>query len=164
MDRIALNRRFFGLLRSLAIDKETFYEARGIASLAELSDTEVNTLCEELFAALRHAGVQPQQRVWRSDSANVRSWRSNCLRLLQSLGVYYVAPGDDNAAVWSRVNAFCRLPRIAGAEFRDLSVEQLRTLYRKLSTLRDKGYYHHRQAQPIEAVEEFVRRSITNVQ
>lgn len=159
MDRKALNGRFFGLLRNLGIDKETFYEARGIESLTALSDAEVNTLCEELCAALHRTGMQPQRQTWRSSSAEVRRWRSNCLRLLQELGVYYVAPGDDNAAVWSRVNAFCLLPRIAGAEFRDLTVEQLRALYRKLSTLRDKGYYHRRTAAP-ESVDEYMRRTM----
>lgn len=163
MNRNALNKRFFGLVKSLGIDKEVLYDARGIKHLTELSDGQLYALCTELSAARRKPGGEPQPRTWRSSDATMRDWRSNCLNMLTELGVYYMALGEDSNAKWSRVNAFCASPRIAGAPFGELSVAALKALYRKLCALKDNGYYYKRKAQASDTVDEHIHRTITKV-
>lgn len=61
----------------------------------------------------------------------LRRPRSVCLHLMQDLGI---DTGD-----WSRVDSFCKDPRIAGKMFRFLTVEDLDRLHRKLRAIKKHG-------------------------
>ena len=60
----------------------------------------------------------------------LRKWRRICLKLLQEIGV---DTGD-----WTRVNAYCMNPRIAGRPFSELSAEGLSELSVKLRMILKK--------------------------
>lgn len=64
---------------------------------------------------------------WRE---SLRRSRSVCLKLLQQIGV--------DTTRWSAVNSYCRSPRIAGKEFRELSVDDLDKLSLKLRMILKK--------------------------
>jgi len=57
--------------------------------------------------------------------------RSCCLRLMQQIGV--------DTSCWARVDNFCCHPRIAGKAFRGIRLEELRSLERKLRSIKRKG-------------------------
>ena len=62
-----------------------------------------------------------------------KKWRSSALHQLQLYGV--------DTTDWNKVNEFCKQPRIAGKEFRDLDCEELETLTKKMRVIirkRDK--------------------------
>lgn len=67
---------------------------------------------------------------WRSVRPALRKHRSTCLHLMQMIGV--------DTANWNAVNAYCRSPRIAGAEFRNLSIDELCNLSNKLRSILKK--------------------------
>lgn len=58
--------------------------------------------------------------------------RSNVLLRLARLGISTV----DN---WDEINAFCLSPKIAGKEFRELTLQELRALVPKLEAIIRKG-------------------------
>lgn len=62
----------------------------------------------------------------------LRRQRSITLKLMQQLGI--------DTTDWSRVNDFCRNPRIAGKAFGALSTEELGGLATKLRTIKRKGW------------------------
>lgn len=90
-------------------------------SLREMEPGEYERMCREL-----EERVGPDPRV-----AEMRRLRSECLRLMQKLGI--------DTTDWVRVNAFCRDGRIAGVEFRRLSGEELERLAAKLRLIMRKG-------------------------
>ncbi len=57
----------------------------------------------------------------------LRKARSGVLHQMQLYGI--------DTADWTRVNAFCRDPRIAGKEFRELDVEELNALNTKMRAI-----------------------------
>ena len=62
-----------------------------------------------------------------------KKWRSSALHQLQLYGV--------DTTDWNKVNEFCKQPRIAGKEFKDLDCEELETLTKKMRVIirkRDK--------------------------
>lgn len=62
-----------------------------------------------------------------------KKWRSSALHQLQLYGV--------DTTDWNKVNEFCKQPRIAGKEFRDLDCEELEALTKKMRAIirkRDK--------------------------
>lgn len=61
----------------------------------------------------------------------VKKARSQALLWIQRLGI--------NTLDWDAVNAFCLSDKIAGKEFRDLSIAELQVLHRKLRSIYDKG-------------------------
>lgn len=60
-----------------------------------------------------------------------RKHRSQCLRLMQKLGI--------DTTDWTRINAFCQDQRIAGKVFSQLSNEELEQLSVKLRSIQRKG-------------------------
>lgn len=65
------------------------------------------------------------------ERALLRKMRSECLKQMQRLGV--------DTTDWTRVNALCQDPRIAGKEFRCLKAEELKAVSVKLRVIRGKG-------------------------
>lgn len=62
-----------------------------------------------------------------------KKWRSSALHQLQLYGV--------DTTDWNKVNEFCKQPRIAGKEFKDLDCEELEALTKKMRVIirkRDK--------------------------
>ena len=62
-----------------------------------------------------------------------KKWRSSALHQLQLYGI--------DTTDWNKVNEFCKQPRIAGKEFRDLDCEELEALTKKMRAIirkRDK--------------------------
>lgn len=62
-----------------------------------------------------------------------KKWRSSALHQLQFYGV--------DTTDWNKVNEFCKQPRIAGKEFKDLDCEELEALTKKMRVIirkRDK--------------------------
>lgn len=57
----------------------------------------------------------------------LRKARSGALHQMQLYGI--------DTADWTRVNAFCRDPRIAGKEFRELDTEELNALNTKMRAI-----------------------------
>lgn len=87
-------------------------------SLREMEPQEYEGLCRQLERCSRSAAIRREQR------EQLRRKRSEALHLMQRMGV--------NTACWDTVNAFCRQPRIAGKEFRDLDIEELDETKRRL--------------------------------
>ena len=87
-------------------------------SLREMEPQEYEGLCRQLERCSRSAAIRKEQR------EQLRRKRSEVLHLMQRMGV--------NTACWDTVNAFCRQPRIAGKEFRDLDIEELDETKRRL--------------------------------
>ena len=87
-------------------------------SLREMEQQEYEGLCRQLERCSRSAAVRREQR------EQLRRKRSEVLHLMQRMGM--------NTACWDTVNAFCRQPRIAGKEFRDLDIEELDETKRRL--------------------------------
>lgn len=85
-------------------------------SLRELSDREYHTLCDTLERTL---GMK--------ERTELRRIRSQCLHLMQRYGV--------DTADWSKVDAFCQNPRIAGKQFRQIEIDELVALSRKLRAI-----------------------------
>jgi hypothetical protein len=130
-NRNRLLARFHALLRELGAEqhKEAIYAARGVAGSRELSDGQLLEIIEQLEG----------ERATVSDAA-VRTLRSNALRLLTDIGVYYVAAGEGQADCWRRVNDFLMQDRIAGRRLYALDIQGLKALVRKLRAMKDKGY------------------------
>ena len=92
-------------------------------SLREMTSVEYKTLCSELE---RTVGISRQKYV-----DELRRSRSVCLRLMQKIGV--------DTTDWTRVNEFCRHPRIAGKPFARITLEELEHLALKLRSIQRKG-------------------------
>lgn len=56
-----------------------------------------------------------------------KKWRSSALHQLQLYGV--------DTTDWNKVNEFCKQPRIAGKEFKDLDCEELEALTKKMRVI-----------------------------
>lgn len=93
-------------------------------SLKEVTDREYNALCEELQ---NQVGGDKVRQIARE---NLRRNRSSVLHQLQKMGV--------NTTNWDAINNFCRHPRIAGKEFRNLTEDELQTLLIKLKMIQKK--------------------------
>lgn len=118
--------RFYALFNRLpGVDREDMKEtlvssftAGRTTSLREMTASEYEALCKELE---RRTG-------WRDE---LRKKRSVCLRLMRM--------ADIDSGDWTKVNAFCRHPRIAGKEFARLGVKDLDALQKKLRAIIRKG-------------------------
>lgn len=121
--------RFYVLLKKLpGADKETLVEqfTNGrTAHLHEMSESEYRIMCNEME---RVAGYDERREAIRKE---LRRKRSMCLKLMQQLGV--------DTTDWARVDNFCMNPRLAGKPFRNISIEELDALQRKLRTIERKG-------------------------
>lgn len=92
-------------------------------SLREMTKKEYDTMCDKLEGATA--------RLLRSVKDEQRKHRSKCLRLMQKIGI--------DTTDWTRVNAFCEDPRIAGKVFARLTNEELEQLSVKLRSIQRKG-------------------------
>lgn len=117
--------RFYTLLKKLpSADKETLVEQYTNGRTVHLHRTtmqEYNKMCNDMEQV---AGYD--ERMHRMHEA-LRKARSGALHQMQLYGI--------DTADWTRVNAFCRNPRIAGKEFRELDVEELNALNTKMRTI-----------------------------
>lgn len=97
-------------------------------SLKEVTKAEYEAMCSsmEKIGSNAHA---PGTRVQNKSDPRKKA-RSTCLHQMQLYGV--------NTADWKVVNKFCSDKRIAGKEFRELSIEELEDLTKKLRAMRAK--------------------------
>ena len=86
--------------------------------LHEMTPKEYNALCESLEERTGWRDLQKKKR-------------SLCLKLMQKLGV--------DTTDWTRVNEFCKNPRIAGKAFAQLGVKDLDALQVKLRAIDRNG-------------------------
>lgn len=91
-------------------------------SLREMTKKEYDEMCDKL--------EEFTPRLLRTARDELRRYRSVCLNLMQRIGV--------DTTSWQAVNDYCRSPKIAGVEFRDLSVENLDKLSLKLRMILKK--------------------------
>lgn len=99
------------------------------ASLREMTRREYNDCCDALE---RLNGEKDGQRKLRSIN----------LKLMQKLGI--------DTTDWTRINAFCRDPRIAGKVFARLDSSELEALSVKLRSIQRKGGLRPKAA-PVQA-------------
>lgn len=92
-------------------------------SLREMTKKEYDTMCDKLEGAT--------DRLLRTVRDIQRHHRSVCLKLMQKLGI--------DTTDWTRINAFCEDPRIAGKVFARLTNDELDQLSVKLRTILRKG-------------------------
>ncbi len=88
-------------------------------SLREMTEAEYKAMCTSLERKLDPAAHYTVQELKRC--------RSAALHQMQLYGV--------DTTDWSKVNDFCRQPRIAGKAFRDLDCEELAALTKKMRTI-----------------------------
>ena len=89
-------------------------------SLREMTEAEYTAMCMAL-----ERKVSPDARAVYIRERKRR--RSSALHQLQLYGV--------DTTDWSKVNAFCEQPRIAGKPFRDLDCEELEALTKKMRAI-----------------------------
>ena len=92
-------------------------------SLREVSKKEYVAICEAMERVA--PGVDRDEF-----AEQLRKSRSVCLRLMQKIGV--------DTTSWRVVNDYCNSPKIAGADFRDLSIDDLDRLSLKLRMILKK--------------------------
>lgn len=118
--------RFYALIKKIEhYDKEELkrqlvhqYTKGRTESLREMYYGEYNMMCNALQA--------------QSDATTgIKKERSVVLKLMQKCGV--------DTTSWDKVNALCLDSRIAGKEFRRLSIEELEELAVKLRVIERKG-------------------------
>ena len=93
-------------------------------SLREVSKAEYATI----IATMKKACPDDDHRAaWREE---LRYKRSICLKLMQQIGI--------DTTSWTAINNYCKSPKIAGSEFRELSTEDLEQLSKKLRMILKK--------------------------
>lgn len=136
--------RFYAIFNRLPYkgDREEFkksvvlqYTWNRTEHLHEMTGREYNECCAGMEKMLP-ATATPQhtgQKEWMNSKEYFerKKWRSVVLHQMQVMGI--------NTADWNRVNAFCQDGRIAGKAFRELSIEELEVLSRKLRSIERKG-------------------------
>lgn len=127
--------RFYAIFNRLPYngDREEFkksvvlqYTWNRTEHLHEMTEREYNDCC----AALEKMLAPDARDVFIRER---KKWRSSALHQLQLYGV--------DTTDWNKVNEFCKQPRIAGKEFRDLDCEELEALTKKMRAIirkRDK--------------------------
>lgn len=117
--------RFYALLRNHPFaDKNELvmtYTGGRTTHLHEMKPYEYKEMC----AALDNTDFSAQKQ-------QLKKARSAVLLRLGRLGINTV----DN---WDEINAFCLSPKIAGKEFRQLSLQELKDLIPKLQSIIHKG-------------------------
>lgn len=88
------------------------------AHLSEMKQQEYAAMCKTLEGQLGYTDQRKKQR-------------SICLHLMQGLGI--------DTHDWSRINDFCRNPRIAGKPFADITLDELKALANKLRAIERSG-------------------------
>lgn len=92
-------------------------------SLREVSKKEYAAICEAMERVA--PGIDRDKF-----AEQLRKSRSVCLRLMQKIGV--------DTTSWRVVNDYCKSPKIAGADFRVLSIDDLDRLSLKLRMILKK--------------------------
>lgn len=140
MERKSLIRLFHSLLSELKLmhHKEDIVEAYGVKSTTELTDAQLADAIDYL-----------QSKKSNSSIIEIKYWRSINLRILTDIGVYYTLQGENCRDCWRRVNDFVASSRIAGNEFYNLNVGELKKLSNKLREMREKGYYYKKVSDTI---------------
>lgn len=119
--------RFFALFNKLPCvgEREEFrrqivlqYTWNRTGSLREMTRREYDDCCEVLEEL---SGMKAEQK----------KLRSRVLKQMQKTGI--------DTSDWTRINAFCQDPRIAGKVFARLSNEELEALSLKLRSIQRKG-------------------------
>lgn len=95
------------------------YTSGRTESLKEMTGKEYRMLCEKI-------------EEMNGGRDELKRRRSITLKLMQELGV--------DTTDWTRINDFCRHPRITGKMFRELSIEELIGLATKLRGMKRKGW------------------------
>lgn len=115
---------FYALLRDHPMaDKDELvltYTGGRTSHLHEMKAWEYREMCNALSST--DASAQLVQ---------LKKARSKALFWIQKLGV--------DTLDWDAVNAFCLSPKIAGKEFKLLSIAELQALHKKLRAISDKG-------------------------
>ena len=92
-------------------------------SIKDVTWQEYNAMC----AAMERTTPSQERDRWKEER---RRARSVCLKLMQQIGV--------DTTNWNTVNRFCISPKIAGAKFRELDIEDLGHLSLKLRMILKK--------------------------
>lgn len=92
-------------------------------SIREVSKKEYVSICEAMERVA--PGIERDKF-----AEQLRKSRSVCLRLMQKIGV--------DTTSWRVVNDYCKSPKIAGADFRVLSIDDLDRLSLKLRMILKK--------------------------
>lgn len=124
--------RFYVLLNRLpTTDREELkaelvnqYTGGRTDSLREMTAKEYNDMCEAMQQMDQNRKVREIYR------EQLRQKRSVALKLMQKHGI--------DTTDWNRVDAYCMNTRIAGKEFRKLTVDELETVNIKLRIIRRK--------------------------
>jgi len=125
--------RFYDLLRQMPFGGDRDELKRQLVregtqgrteSLREIRRREYDRLLQSMERAL------PRDRARDIRRDNLRLWRSVCLKLLQQVGV--------DTTSWAEVNRYCKSPKIAGTEFRNLDEAALTALAKKLRVILKK--------------------------
>lgn len=109
-------------------------------SLREMTREEYDTMCDKLEGATA--------RLLRTAKDAQRKHRSVCLKLMQQLGL--------DTTDWTRINAFCEDPRIAGKPFARLGNDELDALSVKLRSIQRKGGLKPKATEPEKTARETV--------
>lgn len=132
MQKVKNFSRFYALAKNIPGDREelkenlvrAFTNGRTI-SLREMTLEEYNRMCNSLQES------QSSHSLSQKDfTAAIKKKRSAVLTRMQKLGV--------DTSDWAAVDEFCLDPRIAGKEFRAISLEDLGKLIKKLESISSK--------------------------
>lgn len=131
--------RFYRLLNLLPVHDDEMkerlvrqYTGGRTASLRKMSEAEYKTMCDALDGSLKDPRNERREQL--------RKRRSQALHVIQRLGI--------DTTDWARINAFCRDKRIAGAEFYDLTPEELAELTVKLRGIERRGGLNPQRPEP----------------
>lgn len=115
---------FYALLGEAGMrhEKENILEGQGVGSAKDLTTAQLDALIEYLKGIVNKRKEAP---------LTLRRKRSNCITLLEMLGVYKA----DDPQRWTRVNNYLRDPRIAGKLLYDMNEEELAKLAKKLRAI-----------------------------
>ena len=135
-------KRFYALLSKLGImaQKENILAGYGVEHTTDLTVEELDEVIARFTSPPPLHPPQPLQKggdPQRGETAHardavLRKLRSQCLTVLQQMGVY--STNDD----WSRVNEYLMQPKISGKLLFQMTEEELKSLHRKLCSIRDK--------------------------
>lgn len=138
--------RFYALFNKLPYegDREEFkksivmqYTWNRTDSLRKMTTKEYEACC----VGLEKLSGQDE---WHQKLRNeLRRHRSVCLKLMQKLGI--------DTSDWTRVNDFCRNPRIVGKPFARITTDELEQLAVKLRSIQRKGGLKSRMEKEPEA-------------
>lgn len=137
--------RFYALLNRLPVHDEEMkerlvrqYTKGRTTSLRDMTAAEYRTMCEALDGSLKDS--------WSIRREQLRKSRSAALKQMQRLGI--------DTSDWTRINAFCRDPRIANKEFGALVPEELDALTVKLRSIERHGGLNPRPERPTGQAEQ----------